>query len=143
MTATATKTSTVRELVPLLMVHEMDRSLRFYCDQLGFKLVHKWEPEGKIEWCRIERDGAALMLQQDCDEDGPTEGRGRGTAFYLICNDADAIFDELSRRGVNVRPPKVAFYGMNQLRVPDPDGYQVWFESRAENGKDQTAAAAS
>ena len=129
-TTEAAAAAGVRELVPLLFVSDMARSVAFYCQGLGFDLVKKWEPGGKLTWCRVQRAGAALMLQQDCpDEDGPVAGRGRGVVFYFICDDVDALHAEFTSRGVSVAPPTNAHYDMRQIRVPDPDGYDVWFES--------------
>ena len=62
-------------------------------------------------------------------EAGADEGRGRGVCFYFVCDDADAMHAELSSRGLNLERPTVAYYGMTQLFVPEPDGYEVCFES--------------
>lgn len=115
-------------LVPLLYVEDMVRSLAFYRDTLGFSLAQTWEPEGSVAWCRLERGEAAVMLQQTCDEDGPAEGRGRGIAFYFHCEDADAEHARLSAAGLRLTPPATAFYGMRQLYLRDPDGYQLCFQ---------------
>jgi uncharacterized glyoxalase superfamily protein PhnB len=90
----------VRELAPLLAVRDIERSVAFYRDQLGFELAGEARTKGKLFWCRMQRDGAAVMLQQDCAEDGPAEGRGRGVIFYFICDDADAMYAELCARGM-------------------------------------------
>lgn len=124
----ATTTTRVQELVPLLFVQDVARSVDFYCRQLGFKLTANWEPDGILQWCRLDRDGAALMLQQACEEDGPPEDRGRGVHFFLNCDDANAEHTRLADTGLELAPPKVAFYGMNQLFLNDPDGYQLCFQ---------------
>ncbi len=69
------------------------------------------------------------MLQQAGDEDGPADGRGRGVGFFFICDDANALYDELLTTGLRLAPPIVAFYGMNQLFVKDPDGYELCFQN--------------
>jgi uncharacterized glyoxalase superfamily protein PhnB len=124
----------VRELWPLLFVREMERSLTFYRDRLGFEVVSEARTDGRIFWCRLRRGGASVMLQQAEEEDGPAEGRGRGVVFYLVCDDADAMHAELSERGLTLDPPTVAPYGMKQLYVPEPDGYAICFESPVANG---------
>jgi uncharacterized glyoxalase superfamily protein PhnB len=120
---------TVRELVPLLFVQDIERSVAFYRNGLGFEVCARWAPDGKLAWCRIQRDASAVMLQQASEEDGPAEGRGRGTGFFFICDDVDALYSELSARGVQVGPPQVAFYGMKQIFMADPDGYELCFET--------------
>ena len=123
----------IRELVPLLFVEDLSRSADFYCNRLGFEMKLKWEPEGTLAWCRLERDNTALMLQLACpDEDGTMEERCKGVGFFFHCDDADAIYEELSSQGLSLDPPKVAFYGMNQLFVKDPDGYELCFQNQVE-----------
>jgi len=125
--------ATIQEIVPLLFVGDINRSAAFYQDRLGFAMTMKWEPAGKLSWCRLERGGAALMLQQALpEEDGPAEGRGRGVGFYFNCVDADAMHADLASRGLPVAAPQASFYGMNQIFVKDPDGYELCFQSVLE-----------
>lgn len=120
----------IQELVPLLFVEDIVRTAAFYQQRLGFEMTMKWEPAGKLSWCRLERGGAALMLQQALpEEDGPAEGRGRGVGFYFNCDDADGMHADLASRGLSLAAPQAAFYGMNQLFVKDPDGYELCFQS--------------
>lgn len=128
----ARQTAVVRQLWPLIKVQEIARSVDFYCNRLGFTVVGRAESGGKLFWCRLERDGASLMLQQAEAEDGPAADRGRGVAFYFVCDDADAMYAELSSRGLQLGPPSVANYGMKQLFIEEPDGYSVCFESPSE-----------
>jgi uncharacterized glyoxalase superfamily protein PhnB len=121
--------ATIRQLWPLLAVTDLGRSLPFYRDQLGFSVAEAAEANGQTFWCRLERDGACLMLQQACAEDGPATGRGRGVTFYFVCNDADLVYQELLAREVPVAAPTLAYYGMKQLFVTEPDGYALCFES--------------
>lgn len=123
----------IRELVPLLFVEDIARSAEFYHHQLGFDLVNKWEPEGKLAWCRLERAHSAIMLQQAEAEDGPAESRGHGVGFFFHCDDADALHAELTDRGLLIDHPKVAFYGMKQVFLLDPDGYELCFQSPVES----------
>ena len=83
----------------------------------------------------MERGDSAIMLQQAEDEDGPAEGRGWGVSFYFICDDADTIYAELTARGLQLSPPTIAYYGMKQVVVPEPDGYYLCFESPVAGGK--------
>ena len=128
MTATALLTAT-RELVPLMRVQDMHRAVVFYCLRLGFQQTQSWEPDGVLNWCRLERGGAALMLQLGCDEDGPAAAWSQGVAFYFNCDDAAAVHREFADRGLELPPPERAFYGMDQVYLTDPDGYQLCFQS--------------
>lgn len=121
----------VQELVPLLFVEDIDDSIEFYTDKLGFEVSLKWEPEGKVLWCRIDRGSAALMLQPACpDEDGVRAERIKGVGLFFLCGDAQTMYAEFSANGLNLEPPQVAFYGMNQLFLKDPDGYELCFQNQ-------------
>ena len=142
--ASAEQVATVRQLWPLLAVEDIDRSIDFYQNTLRFTIVGRAEAAGRLFWCRLERGGASIMLQEAEDEDGPAEGRGRGVAFYFVCDDVERLYAELSSRGILLDPVTVAEYGMKQLFVPEPDGYSVCFESpriqRPNNRRHPTTA---
>jgi len=118
----------IKEFVPLLTVEDISKSARFYQDVLGFEMSQKWEPDGKLAWCRIQLDGTALMLQQADAEDGPAKDRGRGVTLYFICDDADAMYERLRSKNWRASKPRDAFYGMRQVYFRDPDGYELCFE---------------
>ncbi|HZU22292.1 MAG TPA: VOC family protein, partial [Terriglobales bacterium] len=70
-TTSTTTAINVKQAVPFFGVADMEASLRFYIDGLGFKLKYQWipgpdegNPEGKIKWCWLEIGEAALMLQE-------------------------------------------------------------------------------
>jgi glyoxylase I family protein len=128
---TAQHSSVVRELVPLLFVDDIQSCAAFYTDKLGFTMHAKWEPDGELTWCKLRRDGSAIMLQQACNEDGPISVRGRGIIFYFNCHDVDARYAEVVARGLTVNLPQVVFYGEKQLSLRDPDGYGLCFQSPA------------
>jgi uncharacterized glyoxalase superfamily protein PhnB len=126
----ASKTAHIRQLSPLLAVQDIERSIEFYRDRLGFAVVGQADSEGKVFLCHLERDGASLMLQQaEDEEDGPAQGRGLGVTFYFVCDDASTMYTELTSRGLKLDMPRVAYYGMNQLFVPEPNGYALCFEN--------------
>jgi catechol 2,3-dioxygenase-like lactoylglutathione lyase family enzyme len=122
-------------------VKDIERSIEFYRDRLGFSIEGEASNDGKTFWCRLTRGSASLMLQQ-ADPDEAQERRGRGVALYFICDDADVLHEEFSGRGLHLRPPTVVAYGMKQVYVPEPDGYFICFESEVEHSHDQLLATA-
>ncbi len=124
----AAQRATIRELVPLLFVADIQRSLAFYRDRLGFAVMANWELAGKLAWCRLARR-VGPDARASRGRGWPRRGRGHGVAFYFICDDADAMHAELLERGLRLEPPQLAHYGMKQVFVPDPDGYSLCFES--------------
>ena len=128
-TTDQTHAAHLRELCPLLFVQDIRRSIAFYRDTLGFRVSRQADADGSVFWCRLEGDACSLMLQQAEPEDGSPTGRGRGVIFYFICDDADRLHAELTTRGLSLAAPKTAYYGMRQVTVPEPDGYELCFQS--------------
>lgn len=55
-----TKTETnVKQAVPFFSVSNMEESVRYYVDGLGFEMTHKWIDDGKLRWCWLQQ-GARL-----------------------------------------------------------------------------------
>ena len=126
----------VKENVPLLTVSDIQKSHEFYCGVLGFEEVQQWKQDDKLAWCRLEHGGAALMLQQACEEDPSSESWGKGVHFYFICDDAEEAYRTITERGGSSTEPKVAFLNTGATqRQPDrrrrpfkvlPDSLFVW-----------------
>jgi catechol 2,3-dioxygenase-like lactoylglutathione lyase family enzyme len=58
-----TKTATnVKLAVPFFRVSNIEASVRYYVEGLGFELTKKWIDEGKLRWCWLQIGDAALML---------------------------------------------------------------------------------
>jgi lactoylglutathione lyase len=111
------------------MVTDMEASLRFYVDGLGFKKTIDWLPHGKVEWCWLENGGAALMLQEYRPGLAPDARRGVGISVCFMCDDALAIHRASGEKGLKAE--KKPFVGNNLwvVHFKDPDGYDIYFES--------------
>ena len=59
----------VTQTVPMLGVTDMEASLRFYVDGLGFEMTHKWTPRGKIEWCWLQLGSPGDFVSDDPQAD--------------------------------------------------------------------------
>jgi catechol 2,3-dioxygenase-like lactoylglutathione lyase family enzyme len=131
----------LRGICPLIQVYDMPESVKFYCGLLDFTLVthSPFYAEGLFHWALLRGHGAELMLNTAYDEgERPSQPeRARvsahcDTALYFDCPDADAAYRLLLERGLDVKPPKVAHYGMKQLYFRDPDGYGICFQHPVE-----------
>src|SRR5262245_17724494 len=103
-------TVNVKQAVPFFRVSDIDASLRFYVDGLGFEMANRWVVDGRIRWCWLQNGGAALMLQGSNDEHGPPERVGKvglGVTVCFICEDALAIYRDVVGRGLSASTPFV------------------------------------
>jgi lactoylglutathione lyase len=118
----------VKSVVPFFMVTDMDRSVCYYTEGLGFTVKHKWVVEGKLRWCWLELGGSALMLQEYLKGRIPKEKLGKGVSLWFMCKDAIALYHEFKSRGIQAREPFVG-NAMWDMALIDPDGYHLHFES--------------
>ena len=124
----------MRGLCPLLPVFDMDISLHFYCDLLGFEIVEKAEQGG---WAWLRLHDAELMLNTAYDEgerpSQPDPARimaHEDTGLFIGCPNIDGAYEYLRGKGLDVSMPKVAWYGMKQMYLKDPDGFAICFQWR-------------
>jgi lactoylglutathione lyase len=132
MPSTDIRPGNIKQAVPFFGITDIEVSLRFYVDGLGFAIKYRWDPGGRIRWCWLERDGVVLMLQEfwkDGRPGGAPPGTlGNGMSVCFMCEDAIAVYHEALARGLSPARPYVG----NRLWVTsfvDPDGYRVDFES--------------
>lgn len=132
----------VQGLAPLLQVFDMPKSIRFYRDVLGFSVTDTSKPKSDnlddVNWVMLELGTATIMLNTAYDPDHvpdtPDAARWSGhqdTCLYFGCTDVDAAYQYLAARGLDVKPPEVAWYGMKQLYLKDPDGFGICFQWKA------------
>jgi lactoylglutathione lyase len=130
----------VKQAVPFFRVTNMEASLRFYVDGLGFKMRRWWipdqtdgqddyRPDGRIRWCWLELDEAAIMLQEFFPERQPKETLGTGVNVCFQCEDALALYRDFRSRGIQTRERPFVGNRLWVVPVTDPDGYRMEFSS--------------
>ena len=130
----------VRGMAPLLEVFDMPTSIAFYRDVLGFTIrTTDGKPVPNNDWVWLERDEVHLMLntayesdQRPAEPDRKRMAAHHDVCLYFGCPDVDAAYRYLREKGMKPDAPKVGPYGMKQLYLLDPDGYNLCFQWRAE-----------
>ena len=118
---------------PILNVRDVEASLRFYVDWLGFTNAWRHNEDGKTDVAQVDRQGCALILT-DSGADSCPEKIGKAVMFISLnvspeTHEAataalDALRAELEGRGA---PVKEGWWGYRLLVVDDPDGSQLYF----------------
>lgn len=112
---------------PLLVVSDLQRSLAFCRDALGFSEPSVWgEPPCFAMLCR---DGFELMLSLAAGESRvQPNGPGGTWDVYLRVADVAAEAAALAFAGVELaKGPTDTFYAMREIEVLDPDGHRFCF----------------
>ncbi len=125
----------IQSLTPLIQVFDMPTSIAFYRDKLGFEVVESAPPGDDCDWAMLRLQGLYLMLNTIYEKpDRPPVPDARrnfahsDTCLYFGCPDVDAAYAHLQAAGVAPNPPSIAPYGMKQLYLTDPDGYNLCFQ---------------
>jgi len=119
---------------PVLHVTDVEASLRFYVNRLGFTSPWRYDEDGIAHVAQVDRQGCAIILA-----DTWPEKIGKGLMFISLNVEphsreaataaVDALRGELEARGV---PVKEGSWGYRLLVVNDPDGNQLFFNYPAE-----------
>jgi catechol 2,3-dioxygenase-like lactoylglutathione lyase family enzyme len=123
---TAPESLRLRTLSPALTVDDLEQSLRFYTEALGFTVEERWEEEGELKGVMLVAGTCHLGLSQDDWAKG--RGREKGVGFRIFAEtaqDLDAIAQRLRQHGVEPDGPKEQPWGDRALSVTDPDGFKL------------------
>ena len=103
---------------PVLFVSDVNRSIHFYVDRLGFhKKWHSSDGTGTV--CQVDRSDCEIILCQD-----PTR-QDKARLFVELTPEGIAeLRRELAERSV---PHKATWWGYDSIQVDDPDGNELLF----------------
>ena len=107
-------------LTPMLPVKSMPASVDFYCRMLGFDLEKRNDDWG---WAMLRFDDCRLMLDQSINAH---PGAFRDSILYLYPEDVVEYHRQIRQNGLAVPELEVAFYGLMEFRLTDPDGNRLW-----------------
>ena len=113
-------------VIPQFRITNVQRSLRFYVDGLGFRVdwEHRFAPTLPV-FMQLTRAGQAIFLTEhegDCQPGG---------AAYFVVPDIDACYRDFAQRGIaSVEPPEAECNLPPEVCVTDPDGNRLRFAGR-------------
>lgn len=124
MTENAALGLTLERPVPVLQVQDVERSIRWYGEILGFQ-ADPFPDRPPYSFAILRRDQAEIMLQHDeCEtrRDPPA-----GWSIYLRVNGGQILrlAENIRQRTALARGPERAFYGQVEMELADPDGHLI------------------
>jgi catechol 2,3-dioxygenase-like lactoylglutathione lyase family enzyme len=113
---------------PIFTVTDLERSVRFYTDVLGFIVGERYTGSGGVLQGVMLKAGACdLGLSQDDWAKG--RDRQRGVAVRVWCTtvqDIDALANRIKARGYPLtQEPTDESFGGRSVALDDPDGFHL------------------
>jgi uncharacterized glyoxalase superfamily protein PhnB len=121
------ETLRVRAVTPALTVNDLQASVAWYRDVLGFTVAEEYQRDGKVMGVRLVAGSTSFLLGQDDFAKG--RDRQKGAGFRLYCETAQDI-DQLAaavkaRGGKLTQEPTDQPWGARDFAVVDPDGFNI------------------
>ena len=123
------ETLRLRKLTPGFTASDLQRSMAFYRDVLGFVIGDEWRDNGSLSGCEIHAGAVTFMLNQDDFKKGRDRQKGIGTRIWChTAQDLDKLAAEIKARGGNLdQEPQDMPWGDRVFMITDPDGFKFTF----------------
>ncbi len=122
-------------LSPLLAVRNVEETIEFYKNILGFETGMVFPDENNPEYADLSKDGMVMMFLLAKNMGiGSDEKLGIGVNLYMeIDGDIDEYYTELKNRSVKfVYDINDEHFGIRDFAIEDIDGYQLTFNRRIQ-----------
>lgn len=125
------ETFRARSLNASLTVRDLETSLAWYCDALGFTVDKRHERGGKLFAVSLVAGDVRILLNQDDFSKGKDRPKGEGFSLQIVTTqDIDAIAQRIrDHGGVLASEPADMPWGARVFRVEDPDGFRFAISS--------------
>ena len=117
----------LRSLGVGLTVNDLQKSLAWYRDVLGFVVGEEWRQDGKLMGVDVRAGGVMIWLGQDDWKKGRDRIKGEGIRLYArTVQDIDRLAALIkSRGGVLSHEPRTQPWGERDFGLVDPDGFKI------------------
>jgi len=115
------------QITPVLQVSDLNKSLEFYVDVLGFTTEFTFG--GYYAGVKIGDLVIHLNMQ-----DASSDRTGKGSVYIFCQGGVDEYYERVVAKGAGISsdPPREYEYGMKDFRLSDPDGNWITFGQEAE-----------
>lgn len=122
-------------IAPFFVVDDLQASLDFYCNKLGFEATHRGGGEGQDDkdfWGIVQRDGVMIMLKAIAPEIHPQPNSSRHEwarwDAYVHTSEPDSLYKEFAAKAVPVhRSLEDTSDGLRAFEIKDNSGYVLCF----------------
>lgn len=125
--AAASRSLALSDASPSFTVSDLDKSLGWYRDVLGFGVEETWKDDGKVVGISLRAGNVSFLIGQDDWKKGRDRKKGEG--FRLFCKTKGSV-DDLAKRieakgGRLDQGPTDEPWGVRDISLTDPDGFKI------------------
>ncbi|HEX3927237.1 MAG TPA: VOC family protein [Gemmatimonadales bacterium] len=110
-----------------LTCKDIEASVRFYHEAIGFAVAHRFEQDGKLAGAVVAAGDIAIVLNQDDGKLGWDRIKGQG--FYLqinVAGNVDAVAARIKAAGGTLlNEPADRPWGQRMFQFKDLDGFKL------------------
>lgn len=122
----------LQKLTPNLMVEDVERTVEFYRNVLGFYLVSTFPDTGKMDFAIVSLDSVDVMFQRKdnmIEELGQFQNTQIGGSFtiHIDVRDILMIYEKAVMNAQIVQELHQTAYGTKEFSIRDNNGYVITF----------------
>ena len=123
----------LNSLTPNLMVNDVEETIEYYTDILGFTLLKTVPEKGNPDWAMVKRNDVILMFQsaKSLKDELPklkSQKPGGGLTFYIKVDRITELHEELVDNEVEIISDlESTFYDTIEFSIVDINGYILTF----------------
>jgi lactoylglutathione lyase len=112
-------------------VNDIERSVAFYRDVLGFVVGDEWKDNGRLMGAELRAGAVKIWLGQDDWKKGKDRVKGEGVRLYFdTVQKIDDIAQRIKSRGGQLsHEPETQSWGTRDIGITDPDGYRITIQN--------------
>jgi uncharacterized glyoxalase superfamily protein PhnB len=125
------ETLRLRSVEASLTVNDLQKSLAWYRDVVGFTVEQQWERDGVLHGVSLVAGTATINISQDDWAKGRDRQKGEGFRLYLnTVQEVDEIATAIKARGGTLTSePTDMPWGTRAFNLVDPDGFKLTISS--------------
>lgn len=116
-----------------LMVNDIQNTISFYEEILGFRLLVKEDHDGKLEWAKMELDNFQISFKPayKMKKEVPyfkNTSMGGTLSVCIAVDDLTGYYERIKKQFELLDYPHLTPCGSTQFSMLDPNGYVITFE---------------
>ena len=124
------------KLSPNLGVNDVDSTIAYYRDVLGFELILAVPPGGPTDWAVMRCGNTEMMFQLNtslAEQIPALEGKDIGGAFnlYIEVEGIEQLYAKLEGKAHVIKELYTTSYGMREFLIQDCNSFVLAFGERA------------